>query len=108
MEYALRSTHTGVEVMHAFVKATKQLSADFKGNLIPLGEDKAFADEYGCDIETAQRCRLVEIVNQYVLADLPSGRRVRDNAVERHIISHPEYINLNITPDGSVEMLKDR
>ncbi len=108
VEYALRSTHTGMEIMHTFVKGTKQLHTDFKGNLKPLGSDQVFADQYGCDIETAQRCRLVEILNQFVLADLPSGSRVREIAVQKYIISHPEYINLHISPDGSVEILKER
>jgi len=106
IEYVLRSTRTGNEVMHVFVKASKQLPTDFKGNPKPLGADLDFAAKYGCDLETAQRCRLVEIVNQFVLRDLPSGSRSRGNAVERYVVSHPEYFNLNINPSGGVELLK--
>jgi len=101
-EYALRSTHTGSEVMHTFVKATKMLHTDFKGKPKPLTADLEFAAKYGCDLPTAQRCRLVEILNQYVLGDLPTGARSRGSSIERYISSHAEYFNMQINPDGSV------
>lgn len=106
VEYTLRSTHTGGEIMHVYVHASKQLPTDFKGNPKPLSEDLDFAEKYGCDLETAQRCRLVEILNQYILKDLPSGKRSRGYAAERYTKSHPDYLNLNINPNGSVEILK--
>ena len=106
VEYVLRSTHSGNELFHVSVKAMKLLTTDFKGNLLPLGEDADFARRYGCDVETAQRCRLVETLNQYVLKDLPSGAHARQHNTERYIPSHPEYFNLKIHPDGSVQMLQ--
>lgn len=102
VEYTLRSTRTGSEVMHTVARATKMLRTDFKGRPIPLREDQQFADRYGCDLETAQRCRLVEVLNQFVLKDLPSGTRQREHSLERYIPTHPEYFNLQINPDGSV------
>lgn len=107
-EYVMRSTHTGVEVLHVHVNATKILHTDFKGNPKPLREDLEFAEKYGCDIETAQRCRLVEIMNQYVLRDIPSGKRARQRDAEQYVNSHPEYFKLRIHRDGSVEMLNDQ
>lgn len=106
IEYTLRSTHTGGEVMHVIVKASKQLQTDFKGNPKPLGADEEFAKKYGCDLETAQRCRLVDVTNQFVLRDLPSGRRSRESSIERYVVSHPEYFSLNINPSGGVEILR--
>ena len=91
-------------MLHVSVTARKILATDFKGNPKPLVEDKAFAEKYGCDLETAQRCRLVETLNKYVLKDLPSGKRAREHRTERYIRSHPEYFNLQIYPDGTVEM----
>ncbi|MBR4739109.1 MAG: hypothetical protein IK058_03795, partial [Bacteroidales bacterium] len=105
VEYSLRSTRTGSEVMHTVARATKMLHTDFKGNPKPLGEDLDFAKKYGCDLETAQRCRLVELLNQYVLKDLPSGSRARGNSIERHTGSHAEYFNLQVNPDGSVMLV---
>lgn len=102
VEYVLRSTRTGSEVMHTVVKGTKLLHTDFKGRPQPLGDDCAFANKYGCDLQTSQRCRLVETINQYVLGDLPSGSRARESSIERYVPSHPEYFNLHINPDGSV------
>ncbi len=107
VEYVLRSTLSNKELMHVYVTATKTLPTDFKGNPIPLTDDDAFARRYGCDLPTAQRCRLVEIVNKYVLKDLPTGRRSRYGRTERYIPSHPEYFNLKIHADGSVEMVKN-
>ena len=102
VEYSLRSTRTGSEVMHTVAHATKMVQTDFKGKPKPLSEDMAFAEKYGCDLETAQRCRLVELLNQYVLKDLPSGSRARGSSIERYTGSHAEYFNLHINPDGSV------
>lgn len=107
VEYVLRSTHTGGEMLHVHVNATKILPTDFRGNPKPLKADIEFADQYGCDLETAQRCRLVEILNKYVLKDLPAGRRARRQDAEQFSKPHPEYFNLRIHRDGSVEQLKD-
>lgn len=107
VEYALRSTHNGMELLHVHVNATKILPTDFKGNPKPLKADLEFAEQYGCDLETAQRCRLVEILNKYVLKDLPSGKRARHQEAEQYAKPHPEYFNLRIRQDGSVEQLKD-
>ena len=107
VEYVLRSTRTGSEVMHAVVKATKMLQTDFKGKPQPLGPDRDFAANFGCDLETAQRCRLVELVNQFVLKDLPSGGRARPVSIERYVPTHPEYFRMQINPDGSVMILPD-
>ena len=106
IEYLLRSTHTGNELMHVWVNSTKFLHTDHKGNPKPLADDLRFAERYGCDLETAQRCRLVEITNQYVLRDLPSGERARSYDAERYVPSHPEYFYLRIQRDGSVELFR--
>ena len=105
-EYVLRSAQSNGELMHVSVNAKKILPTDFKGNPLALREDLDFALHYGCDLETAQRCRLVETLNKYVLKDLPAGRRAREHSTERYIPSHPEYFNLIIHTDGSVELKK--
>ena len=107
VEYSLRSTRTGSEVMHTVVKATKMLHTDFKGRPQPLGADRDFAANFGCDLETAQRCRLVDLVNQFVLKDLPSGGRARAVSVERYVPTHAEYFSMQINPDGSVMIVPD-
>ena len=106
LQYVLRSTLTGNELMRVWVNATKFLPTDYKGNPKPLSDDLRLQERYGCDLETAQRCRLVEIVNQYVLRDLPSGERARSYDAERYIPSHPDYFYLRIQRDGSVELFR--
>ena len=107
VEYVLRSTHSGKELMHTLVTATKNLAVDYKKQAVPMPDDKEFAEKYGCDLETAQRCILVETLNKYVLKDLPAGKRAREHRTERYIPSHPEYFSLRMQPDGSVEMVKN-
>lgn len=107
VEYILRSTHSNSELMNAHVNATKHLITDYKGNPQPLPEDIDFAEKFGCDLETAQRCRLVETLNNFVLKDLPTGKRARQHKTERYISSHPEFFYLRIKKDGSVEMLNN-
>lgn len=102
LEYTLRSAENGTEIMHTAVDATKLVGTDFHGNPRPLREDLEFADIYGCDVETAQRCRLVEKVNEYVLSDLPAGKRSRGSKIEPYVKTHAEYFTLHINPDGSV------
>ena len=105
VEYTMRSTRNGGEVMHSVVKATKMLHTDFKGKPKPLGADIEFAEKYGCDLETAQRCRLVDLLNQFLLKDLPSGSRARAMSIERYVPTHAEYLNIQINPDGSVMVI---
>ena len=107
VEYVLRSTRTNSEILHVWVDATKHAPTDLKGNPIALPEDEAFAKKYGCDFETAQRCRLVETVNKFVLKDLPSGERARKYGAERYTTSHPEYFYMRIERDGSIVMLNN-
>lgn len=104
LHYVLRSTITGGDLMNVTVNATKFLPTDHKGNPKPLSDDLRLQKHYGCDLETAQRCRLVEIVNKYVLSDLPGGERARTHDAERYIPSHPDFFYLRIQRDGSVEM----
>lgn len=106
VEYAVRSTHSGGELLYKHVTATKILPTDYKGNPQPLKEDLDFQNQFGCDLETAQRCRLVEILNSFVFQDLPSGSRSRRNGVEPYLVSQPEYYKLRIHKDGSVEVMK--
>ena len=106
VEYVLRSAHSNSELLHVQVHADKTLPTDFKGRPIPLAADRAFAEKYGCDLETAQRCRIVETLNTYVLKDLPSGVRARINRTERFAVAHPEQFTLKINADGTVQMTK--
>lgn len=107
VEYVLRSTTSGNELMHAVVEATKRYTLDFKKRPVANPLDQAFADSNRCDLATAQRCRLVEVLNRYVLKDLPSGRHARQQRTERYIASHPEFFTLRIQPDESVEVVKN-
>ncbi|MCR4660015.1 MAG: hypothetical protein K5650_06940 [Bacteroidales bacterium] len=104
-EYVLRSTKSNDELMHVWVEASKLLPTDHRGNPLPLKADQDFADQWDCDLATAQRCRLAEILNQFVLNDLPLGNRSRQYNEDRYIPSRStEYIKLMVDRDGTLEM----
>ncbi|MBR1850977.1 MAG: hypothetical protein IJ789_06350 [Bacteroidales bacterium] len=104
-EYQLRSTKTSEDLMHVWVRATKLLPTDHRGNPLPLKPDIEFADQWDCDLATAQRCKLGETLNQFILNDLPLGSRRRQHNSDRYIASRStEYVSLLVDRDGSVEM----
>ena len=73
---------------------------------MPFKDELEFQRSLDLDVATAQRCRLAEILNQYVLKDLPAGNRARQRGGERYDMSHPEYFTLRINRDGTVEMMQ--
>ena len=93
IEYQMRSTKSGVELMHKWVKAVKEVPTNLKGDPIVLKQDKAFAKQMGFDNGTAQRCYLMEKVNDYVLRNIPissTRRQFEDDlfksATQTHIL----------------------
>ncbi|MBR1798428.1 MAG: hypothetical protein IJ761_00820 [Bacteroidales bacterium] len=106
VEYVLRSTHNNTELMHVWVKGAKQLSTNYKGIPIPLKKDIKFAENANCDTETAIRCSLVETLNKYVLNDIPRGALARSREKEPYTTAHPDYFQMMIRKDGTVEMLQ--
>ena len=70
-------------------------------NGVDLEDDASYVAEVSFHRGSSQ------ISIQYVLKDLPAGKRSRRQEAEQYAKPHPEYFNLRIRRDGSVEQLKD-
>lgn len=101
LEYHLRSAKSNVELMHKWVMATKEVPTDLKGDPRPLKTDKMFAAQMGCDNGTAQRCWLVEKVNDYVLRNLPISATQRQFENDLYKDAHATYIKYTWSENGN-------
>lgn len=104
VEYALRSTKTNNDLLHTWVKAVKQIPTDFKGDPIALKSDKEFAKRMNMENGTAQRCILVEQVNDYVLRNLPISSVKRQFEQDRYTRANSTYLTYYLTPEGEIEV----
>ena len=92
LEYQMRSTKTNTDLFHSWVMATKQVSTNLKGDPIKLKNDTRFAKKYDMDNGTAQRCFLVEKVNDYILRNLPTSSQRRQFEKDMYNTANPNYI----------------
>lgn len=106
VEYILRSTKSNTELMHTWVKASKKIPVDTKGNPVPLREDVYFADKMGLDVMVAERCILVEKVSDFVLHNLPTSPERRQYERDIYAKANPAYFAFVIERDGGIEVQK--
>lgn len=104
LEYQLRSTKTNSDLMHTWVLATKEVPLNMKSDPIVMKTDKAYADSYKMDNQTAQRCFLVERVNDYILRDLPISVSLRQFEDDLYRTSNPTYLRYVWNEDGHAEV----
>lgn len=103
LEYQLRSTKTNIDLAHTWVMAVKQVSTNLKGDPITLSNDTKFAKRFDFDNGTAQRCYLVEKVNDYVLRDLPMSKLVRQFEKDKYRSANPNYVKY-VWIDGGADV----
>ena len=101
LEYQLRSTKSNIDLMHTWVLATKQVSTNLKGDPIRLKNDTRFAKQMDVDNGTAQRCFLVEKVNDYVLRNLPTSSQRRQFEKDLYRAANPQYIKYTWMDGGA-------
>lgn len=102
-EYEIRSTKSNIELMHNWVKGTKRIPTDLKGDPLPMKQDLSFSAQMGFDVNTAQRCYLVSMMNDYVLRNLPISS-LRDNTENVYEQAIPRYFHFIWTEEGSMEI----
>ena len=102
-EYTLRSTKSGMELMHTWVRGNKIQPVDYQGEAIELPSDTEFMLSGGLDSRTAHRCILVEQMSDFVLRNLPVSSRRWFYKRDQHVSANPSYYRFNIHPDGSIE-----
>ncbi|MCR5424629.1 MAG: hypothetical protein K6E93_07740 [Bacteroidales bacterium] len=91
LEYRMRSTKTNTDMMHRWVKASKILPTNLKGIAVPLKQDRKFAKTMGMDAGTAQRCILMERVNEYVLHNIPLSSTLRQSEKDMYRAASDTY-----------------
>ena len=104
IEYTLRSTKSNNDLLHTWVKATKMIPTDLKGDPIALKSDKAFANRYNMSNGSAQRCILVEQVSDYVLRDLPISSTKRQFEQDRYKKANSAYFDYIFNADGDINI----
>ena len=104
LEYRLRSTHSNSDLMHTWVMATKTVPINLKGNPTVMKNDTKFAERLALDNGTAQRCFIVEKVNDYVLRNLPVSSSRRQFERDRYEPAVPTYLKYTWTDEGGSDV----
>ncbi len=104
LEYQLRSTKSNVDLQHTWVIARKRVPTNLKGDPVVMKNDVKFAKRFDFDNGTAQRCFLVEKVNDYVLRDLPISSLKRQFEDDIYKNANPTYMTYIWTEDGSADV----
>ena len=102
-EYTLRSTKTGMDLMHTWVRGNKMQPVDTHGEPVELPADIDFIDQSGLSSSLAHRCLLLQQMSDFVLRNLPIGTRRWFHKRDQYIPANPSYYGFIINPDGSLE-----
>lgn len=103
VEYTLRSTKTGLELMHTWVRGVKLQPVDVKGDPIELAADNAFIRLTGMESPLAHRCILMDQMSDFVLRSLPTSASRWMYQHDRYTSANPAFYGFTMNPDGSVE-----
>ena len=78
VEYYLKSTRTYSTLLNAKIKAGKHIPLSFRGEPTLTARDAKFTENLNLDKPTSQRALLLDLVNNYVLRDLPWANNTKD------------------------------
>lgn len=104
IEYLMRSTKTNTDLMHKWVKAEKAVPLNLKKDPVVMKDDKSYAEAHGFDNGTAQRCFLVEKVNDYILRNIPISSTRRQFEEDLHKSANATYVAYTWNETGSAEV----
>ena len=102
-EYIMRSTKTGMELMHTWVRGCKMQPVDVKGAPVELSTDIEFINRTGFSNRLAHRCILLQAMSDFVLRSLPTGASRWYFRHDQYISANPSFYGFTIFPDGSIE-----
>ena len=102
-EYTLRSTKSGTELMHTWVRGRKMQPVDHIGEPVELQSDTEFMEQTGLDSRLAHRCILLREMSGFVLRNLPTSASRWHFKHDQYIPSNPDFYGFVINPDGSLE-----
>lgn len=103
VEYTLRSTKTGLELMHTWVRSRKMQPVDVKGEPIELAADTKFINTTGLNKRLAHRCILMASTSDFVLRNIPTAVSRWYANRDKYVPSYPAFYGFTMNPDGSVE-----
>lgn len=101
-EYSMRSTKTGMELMHTWVRGCKMQPVDVKGAPVELSTDLEFINRTGFSNRLAHRCILLEAMGDFVLRGLPTSASRWYFQHDQYVSANPQYYSFTIQPDGSI------
>lgn len=102
-EYTLRSTKSGTELMHVWVRGDKMQPVDVKGEPVELSTDQTFINNNRMGNHLAHRCILLQQMSDFALRNLPTSVSRWHFQHDRYISSNPVFYSFTINPDGSIE-----
>lgn len=105
VEYVMKSTKTGSDLMHVWVKGHKRNATNFKGEPIPLQSDLDFAIDMGLTDGEAQRCILLKQISSMVLLNLPVSANRRQFRDDQYNPANPNYFLMFSNESGENELL---
>lgn len=103
VEYTLRSTKTGQELSHNWVRGTKLQPVDTKGSPVELASDLSYMELTGFNSRMTHRCLLLEQVSDFVLRSTPTSANRWYFKHDQYAPAAPAYYGFTILPDGSLE-----
>ena len=103
VEYTLRSTKSGQDLMHTWVRGRKLQPVDHIGEPVELQSDLDFIESTGLDSRLAHRCILLREMSGFVLRNLPTSVSRWHFKHDQYIPSNPTFYGFVINPDGSLE-----
>ncbi|MBR1516999.1 MAG: hypothetical protein IJ620_02495 [Bacteroidales bacterium] len=104
VEYQLRSTRSGRDLMHTWVKISRTVDTTYKGELIPLLDEVALSDRLHVDVECAMRCLMVQQANLFVMQDLPFTSKSYHFRKDLYLPATKQYFNATINNEGALEV----
>lgn len=104
IEYLMRSTKTNSDLMHKWVKAVKAVPLNLKKDPVIMKEDIDYAKAMGVDNGTAQRCFLVEKVNDYILRNIPISSTRRQFEEDLHKKANATYVLYTWSETGNADV----
>ena len=105
-EYTLRSTKSGLELMHTWVRGNKIQPVDVKGEPAELPGDLAFMERNKMDSRLAHMCILVQQMTDFAMRNIPTSVSRWHFQHDQYIPSNPAFYSFTINPDGSIERSK--
>lgn len=103
-EYQLRSTKSGRDLMHSWVRVSRLIDTAYNGQLLTLPEERTIADDLQTDIVTAIHCYMVQQANVFIMQDIPFAPSSYFHGKDLYLKATKQYFKAIINSDGTLEI----